>query len=72
MWKNDDTDLYFDIGETVRFRIEAEEWVDQAPKGPKTDEEEDSSGKRPPYSLIVCFLPTLRKADLLNFSSLYL
>lgn len=52
VWKNDDTDLYFDIGETVRFRIEAEEWVDQAPKGPKTDEEEDSSGKRPPYSLI--------------------
>lgn len=44
-------ELYFDLGEVVRFRVEAEEWHDQSPQGPGA--EESSKDKKPPYSLIV-------------------
>lgn len=57
VWKNEDTELFFDIGETVRFRVEAEEWVDQSPKGPPSkqgggDEVDGEGVRKPPYSIV--------------------
>ncbi|KAJ5088196.1 DNA-directed RNA polymerase III subunit 22.9 kDa [Penicillium angulare] len=50
-WDNDDgTTLYFDVGELVRFRIEAEEWHDQIPNGPDSDQ--TVTERKAPYSII--------------------
>jgi DNA-directed RNA polymerase III subunit RPC8 len=54
IWRNEDTELYFDKGDIVRFRVESEEWHDQsllAPpaKGDTTSEIE----KKVPYSIVV-------------------
>lgn len=54
IWRNDDTELYFDKGDIVRFRVENEEWHDQnlfAPpaKGDTTSEIE----RKVPYSIVV-------------------
>lgn len=54
VYKTEDNDLYFDTGDSVRFRVEAEEWCDQAPKGPKKEEDE----KTPPYSIVVSQPPS--------------
>ncbi|KAJ5658130.1 DNA-directed RNA polymerase III subunit 22.9 kDa [Penicillium longicatenatum] len=50
-WDNDDgTTLYFDVGEVVRFRIETEEWHDQIPTGPDSDQ--TVTERKAPYSII--------------------
>lgn len=48
-WENDGDTLYYDNHETVRFRIEAEHWFDQAPLGP-TEKDEDNV-KKSPYTI---------------------
>ncbi|KAJ5936384.1 DNA-directed RNA polymerase III subunit 22.9 kDa [Penicillium verhagenii] len=50
-WDNDDgTTLYFDVGEVVRFRIETEEWHDQIPNGPDSDQ--TVAERKAAYSII--------------------
>ncbi|KAF2754123.1 DNA-directed RNA polymerase III polypeptide [Pseudovirgaria hyperparasitica] len=46
-----DGELYFDLGEVIRFRVESEEWHDRSPQAPGSED----SGKddQPPYSLLV-------------------
>lgn len=34
MWRTEESELWFDIGTVVNLRVEAEKWVDQAPKAP--------------------------------------
>lgn len=50
VWKTDDDELFFDNHETVRLRIEEEEWNDAAPVGPKREGEEEE--KKSPYKLV--------------------
>lgn len=52
IWKNDDIDtlLYFDHHETVRFRVDSEEWHDQTPVGP--DERDNGVIQKSPYRII--------------------
>ena len=42
VWKNEGDDLYFDVGEVVRIRVEEEEWHDQSPTRPPLSEESNS------------------------------
>ena len=56
VWKTDDgEDLFFDKEETVRFRVEEEEWHDQTPLGP-ADRANEENGvvvvKQNPYGII--------------------
>ena len=48
-----ETELFFDLQEVVRFRVEGEHWNDVAPQQPKPDEEIDETQKTPPYQIIV-------------------
>jgi DNA-directed RNA polymerase III subunit RPC8 len=51
---DDDTILHYDMYDTVRVRVETEEWVDQAPEGPEElalDEEERKRRRRSPWSI---------------------
>ena len=56
---SEETQLYYDNQETVRFRIEAEHWHDQTPIGPTVKEEEFGGfgigggdvGKKSPYTI---------------------
>ncbi|TVY62804.1 DNA-directed RNA polymerase III subunit RPC8, partial [Lachnellula suecica] len=55
IWRTaDGEELYFDNHETVRFRVEEEEWVDQAPVGPRQKDggREEGEGRRSPYRLV--------------------
>ncbi|KAI5310249.1 DNA-directed RNA polymerase III subunit rpc25 [Ascosphaera atra] len=53
VWDTEDgSTLYFDIGETVRFRVEAEEWHDQIPDAPTDLEGKTASERKPAYSII--------------------
>ena len=52
-WK---TELFFDLQEVVRFRVEAERWNDVAPRQPKAEEVDDNAPKTPPYQIIVSSL----------------
>jgi DNA-directed RNA polymerase III subunit RPC8 len=53
IWENDEgSEFFFDVGEVVRFRIEAEEWHDQVPNAPDLVDETPQD-RRPPYSIIV-------------------
>lgn len=56
IWNNEGSLFYFDIGETVRFRVEAEEWHDQIPDAPDAVGNMESGERRPPYSIIVRFV----------------
>lgn len=38
VWDSDGTELFFDKGETVLFRVEQEEWIDQKPTIVQKDE----------------------------------
>ncbi|KAH8593688.1 RNA polymerase III subunit Rpc25 [Bisporella sp. PMI_857] len=49
-WFVDDEPLYFDNQETVRFRVEQEQWHDQTPKGPADQENNDQP--QSPYKII--------------------
>ncbi|KAL1975281.1 hypothetical protein VTN31DRAFT_3673 [Thermomyces dupontii] len=51
IWENDGNTFYFDIGEIVRFRVEAEEWHDQIPTGPDHPDTVTVSERKPPYSI---------------------
>ncbi|KAI9746116.1 MAG: DNA-directed RNA polymerase III subunit rpc25 [Claussenomyces sp. TS43310] len=51
IWRNEGADdLYFDNHESVRFRVEAEEWVDQSPLGPS--DKEEGIERESPYRII--------------------
>jgi len=52
MWDNEGATFYFDVGEVVRFRVEAEEWHDQIPNAPDQLEPAAVSERRPPYSIV--------------------
>ncbi|OXV07142.1 hypothetical protein Egran_05093 [Elaphomyces granulatus] len=52
MWDNEGSTFYFDVGEVVRFRVEAEEWQDQIPNAPDQLEPAAVSERRPPYSIV--------------------
>jgi len=49
VWSVDDALIYYDNAETVRFRVEAEHWVDQSPLGP--NENPDEQERRAPYTI---------------------
>ncbi|KAL3417562.1 DNA-directed RNA polymerase III subunit rpc8 [Phlyctema vagabunda] len=49
-WDQEGSPLYYDNHEMVRFRVESEEWFDQAPVGPAGDDDEES--KKSPYRII--------------------
>jgi len=51
IWDNEGSTFYFDVGEVVRFRVEAEEWHDQIPNAPDQLEPAAVSERRPPYSI---------------------
>jgi DNA-directed RNA polymerase III subunit RPC8 len=53
VWRNQEHgEFYYDIGEVVRVRVEAEEWHDQAPKKPmKTETGEMIEPRKAPYSI---------------------
>ena len=51
--------IYFDKGETVRFRVQEEKWHDQIPNAPDLQEESLTVERKPPYSIIVRILPTV-------------
>ena len=50
VWKADGQEMYFDNHETVRFRVEEEEWNDAAPVGPKREGVEVE--RKSPYKLV--------------------
>lgn len=62
LWQMDeDTELYFDINEMIRFRVEKEIFIDIKPKDPsKLDEEidgdmgeqDETTNRTPPYALL--------------------
>ncbi|KAM0320946.1 hypothetical protein ACHAO8_000240 [Botrytis cinerea] len=54
VWETEEgTQLYFDNQETVRFRIDSEQWNDQAPLGPeKQDDSEESRVIEAPYKIV--------------------
>lgn len=53
IWENDEgSEFFFDVGEVVRFRIEAEEWNDQIPNAPELGDETPTD-RKPPYSILV-------------------
>ncbi|THV53693.1 hypothetical protein BGAL_0044g00180 [Botrytis galanthina] len=54
IWETEEgTQLYFDNQETVRFRVDSEQWNDQAPLGPeKQDDSEESRVIEAPYKIV--------------------
>lgn len=54
VWESDGGDVYFDIGEIVRLRVEDEEWHDQIPNAPEqADGTTLLSDRKPPYTITV-------------------
>lgn len=54
IWENEEgSSFYFDVGEVVRFRVEAEEWHDQIPNAPELVDG-PTSDRKSPYAIIVC------------------
>lgn len=58
MWEYDTGDgnkhdLFMDAGESIRFRVTAENFTETCPAGP-SGIQEDSSENKVPYSLMVC------------------
>ncbi|KAI9681143.1 MAG: DNA-directed RNA polymerase III subunit rpc25 [Caeruleum heppii] len=49
IWTSDESKLYLDKNESVRFRVEAEEWNDQSPVAPA--ERYATTERRSPYSI---------------------
>jgi len=51
VWKTDDgQELFYDNQETVRFRVEEEEWHDQSPVGP-SEKEDPAQVLKSPYGI---------------------
>jgi DNA-directed RNA polymerase III subunit RPC8 len=59
IWHLEDVDdLFFDAGDTVNFRVESEQWNDQAPTSPKVrkqgePEPDPATEYKVPYSIEV-------------------
>lgn len=54
IWRNEGSELYFDKGDIVRFRIENEEWHDQSELAPPRKEDTTSEiEQKVPYSIVV-------------------
>ena len=53
IWDNEGEDYYFDKGEWVRVRVEAEQWHDLSPVAPAEREAVASMGQRNPYNITV-------------------
>lgn len=51
--------MFFDLEETVRFRVEAEIWTDQSPQAPTTDDAQVE--RKSPYRIIVSGRNLLRQ-----------
>lgn len=63
IWRNDDSDLYFDKGDIVRFRVEGEEWHDQSVLAPPAKGDTTSEMERKvPYSIVVSTLFVLLRS----------
>ncbi|EFR02068.1 DNA-directed RNA polymerase III polypeptide [Nannizzia gypsea CBS 118893] len=53
IWDNGEGGIfYFDVGETVRFRVEQEEWHDQVPSAPDLQDGVAAPDRKPPYSIV--------------------
>jgi len=48
IWETEDSTLFYDPQETVRFRIEEEHWFDQNPSGPS---DKDDGIKTSPFTI---------------------
>lgn len=54
VWDAEGNDMFFDVGEVTRFRVELEEWNDETPKKPGTSSElklQAEEKQLPPYAL---------------------
>lgn len=61
-WKTaDGNELFFDNNEIVRFRVEAETWVDVSPERQIPGQGEKEKEKKVPYSITVSSLLRLRQ-----------
>lgn len=50
VWDTDSAELFFDVEEVVRFRVESEQWEDQSPQHPlRRDENEERNS---PYRIV--------------------
>ena len=65
VWLSESGDIYYDIYERCRFRVEAEVWHDVAPQGPQLadkdgngEDAEDVNRNKVPYSLVVRLFST--------------
>lgn len=68
IWDNGEGGIfYFDVGETVRFRVEQEEWHDQVPSGPDLQDGLATPDRKPPYSIIVC-QPSTPSTSVLSYN----
>lgn len=68
IWENDEgSEFFFDVGEVVRFRVEAEEWHDQVPNAPELGDETPQE-RRPPYSILVSSVSPFPKSPILTVS----
>lgn len=68
IWENDEgSEFFFDVGEVVRFRVEAEEWHDQVPNAPELGDETPQE-RKPPYSILVSSVSPFSKSRILTFS----
>ncbi|ANB13754.1 DNA-directed RNA polymerase III subunit RPC25 [Sugiyamaella lignohabitans] len=52
LWKTEESELYIDTNEKIRFRVEQEIFSNQPPKRPGVEEEEQVHNQVPPYSII--------------------
>jgi len=61
VWMYDENEMFMDIDEDIRFRVESEQFFDTSPsvrprkEGVDTPDLSANSSKQPPYSLVVCF-----------------
>lgn len=62
MWLYDENEMFMDIDEDIRFRVEAEQFFDTSPsvrpkkEGVDTPDLSANSAKQAPYSLTVCVI----------------
>lgn len=66
VWVTEQGDeLFFDLEETIRFRVEAEIWTDQSPQAPTTDDTQVE--RKSPYRIIVSGRNLLPQAIFTDF-----
>lgn len=67
VWTTEDgNELFFDLHEVVRFRVEGESWHDPEPKPPRAedDEEEEPENKISPYMLTVSMADAVENGEI--------